>query len=161
LTDRPDIVPLLLKNVRSNLSICEARLVTDTDTAAPGKTMVNVCPLLWGDMEAIAATQPPFERIFATDVIFAMEWLQPFIDTLIALSKPGTQVFIGHELRDQQVLAEFQRLLDATGLFSDCRKVPTGKCDPQWTHECIALFRFRRLAAKNDTGRGINSITNL
>merc|ERR1711865_1217785 len=86
LSDRPEVVPLLERNVASNLE----RGVMDKHQGS-----VAVCSHLWG--EPFAALGAPFDMVCACDCVYDVHLVAPLIASLLLLSGSETQVFVAFD----------------------------------------------------------------
>lgn len=73
---------------------------------------VTAAELEWGDSSALAALNPPFDIILASDVVANCyaESHPKLIQTLLEASNQDTLIIMSHELRDKKDL-EFWRTL--------------------------------------------------
>lgn len=87
LTDQPEALP----NLRANAKAARAAAKVDQGGAPPRR--VRVQALSWGDAGHIAAAcdKGPFNMVVASDVVFAVEYVEPLLDTIAALlgNPPG------------------------------------------------------------------------
>ncbi|CAI0400195.1 unnamed protein product [Linum tenue] len=95
LTDLPDRLRLLKKNVESNLG----------DEHLRGSAVVE--ELTWGDEPDPCMTQPLPDFVVGSDVVYSEGPVLDLIDTLLKLCGSQTTVFIAGELRNDAVLEYF------------------------------------------------------
>ncbi|GMI68583.1 hypothetical protein like AT1G73320 [Hibiscus trionum] len=94
LTDLPDRLRLLKKNVETNLR-----------HGVRGSASVK--ELTWGDDPDNDLIEPPLDYVLGSDVIYSEGAVVDLLDTLIQLCRPQTTVFLSGELRNDTVLECF------------------------------------------------------
>ena len=99
-TDKPEVMEHLERNVLQNF-----------DGAAASE--LRFAPYCWGTDPLAAGLSPPYSVVLATDVIYLQAQIQPFIDSLLALSDARTAIVIAIERRDESVWQAFMHALKA------------------------------------------------
>lgn len=100
LTDLPDRLRLLRKNVETN--------VNTGGRGAQGTASVR--ELIWGDDPDPDLIDPPPDYVIASDVIYSEEAVKDLLDTLKQLCGTQTTVILTGELRNDVVLEYFLEL---------------------------------------------------
>ncbi|WCJ34694.1 Protein N-lysine methyltransferase METTL21A [Euphorbia peplus] len=95
LTDLPDRLRLLRKNIHSNLGHGSLR----------GSAVVQ--ELIWGDHPHRDLVEPLPDYIVGSDVIYSEGAVKDLLDTLMQLSGTQTTIFLAGELRNDAVLEYF------------------------------------------------------
>ncbi|KAG6543530.1 hypothetical protein Mapa_015024 [Marchantia paleacea] len=139
-TDQIEVLPLLLRNVERNLSRAKYTASDCSYMGSIGK--VDVAELDWGNETHITATGPPFDYIIGTDVVYKEQYLEPLINTILALAGPKTTVMLGYEFRSSGVRELLGQLCRKH--FS-VKRVLHSKMDPKYQHPDIDLFIMRVL----------------
>ncbi|BBN17725.1 protein N-lysine methyltransferase METTL21D [Marchantia polymorpha subsp. ruderalis] len=137
-TDQIEVLPLLLRNVERNLSRAKYTASDCSYMGSIGK--VDVAELDWGNETHITATGPPFDYIIGTDVVYKEQYLEPLINTILALAGPKTTVMLGYEFRSSGVRELLGQLCQKH--FS-VKRVLHSKMDPKYQHPDIDLFIMR------------------
>lgn len=89
LTDRPEVLPLTCSCLADNAKAIEQ---------ASGKiNTVQVLPLMWGDAEAAASLNPPFDCILMADCIYELESIPHLVACLLQLSSPETRILCAYD----------------------------------------------------------------
>jgi predicted nicotinamide N-methyase len=130
LTDQQDILRLLHQNVSRNCG---------------SSSRAKVVRLSWGceeDMTAFSSTA--FKYVVGTDIIFCHELIPDLIKTLAVLSQKGTDIIIGHEIRDKAVYDDFIKQVEDTGLFGSIKKMKAQKLNKDF-HDDIVVLRFTKI----------------
>nr|XP_043627710.1 protein N-lysine methyltransferase METTL21A [Erigeron canadensis] len=94
ITDMPDRLRLLRKNVEDNLY-----------GGIRGSATVN--ELTWGDRPDPELVQPLPDLVIGSDVIYSEEAVTDLLDTLVELSGPKTTIILAGELRNDAILEYF------------------------------------------------------
>ncbi|CAA7403405.1 unnamed protein product [Spirodela intermedia] len=95
LTDLPDRLKLLKKNVEVNVKERNAR------------GSAEVCELTWGDDLDAELTEPPPDFVVGSDVVYSEAAVVDLLSTLRHLSASCTTIFLAGELRNDAVLEYF------------------------------------------------------
>ncbi|KAL5720101.1 hypothetical protein ACHQM5_012801 [Ranunculus cassubicifolius] len=101
LTDLPDRLRLLKKNVETNV-------ISTGSRAAQGSASVR--ELIWGDDLDPDLIDPPPDYVIASDVIYSEEPVTDLLDTLKQLCGRETTVILTGELRNDVILEYFLEL---------------------------------------------------
>lgn len=133
LTDLPDRLKLLQKNVRENLKGNSRAKKAGGVAAATAEVM----EFTWGDEpdRALVDSQPNF--VVASDVIYNEDVVPDLLHSLRALCAPQSTVFIAGELRNDAVLECF---LDAAIKDFVVGLVPADDWHPDFRSSRIALY---------------------
>ena len=141
LTDHPNAMPLLERNVRRNSALFETRaeLVgkkrkkrgdanadteTTTTTTSTSKSKPKCMPLDWTNdahVDAVAA-EGPFDIILATDVVFNESLVTPLLAAIRACGGPRTVAYVCVQERCAVAFDAFRR--GASGALGSAREVP-------------------------------------
>ncbi|EFJ33269.1 hypothetical protein SELMODRAFT_84102 [Selaginella moellendorffii] len=135
LTDLPDRLRLLQKNVDENVSCFAAR----------GSACVR--ELSWGDEIDKEVIDPSPDYVIASDVIYNEKAVQDLLDTLEKLCDSKTLVIIAGELRNDAVLEYF--LERALHRFSIGR-LATNFWHPSYKSQRVVLYALTRISKKFD-----------
>jgi predicted nicotinamide N-methyase len=101
---------------------------------------MTVKPLCWRNKDHLENIGV-FDSIVATDVVYCYELIEPLLQTIIAVSRKGSEVFIGHEIRDDDVYDKFLAQIKASDAFTNVRKLSL----PKYNHpDNIVLLKFSR-----------------
>eukprot|EP00887_Chlorella_sp_A99_P002654 scaffold6.g2654.t1 len=133
LTDLAHLLPLLRENVAANAALL---------TTSGGRDRVHVAALAWGDVvDAVCsgASEPRFDVVLASDVLYEAAAVQPFLATLRALSGPHTLTLLAIEHRAG--LPFPAHAFSAAGFAAEV--VPQSALDPRWRSDDISVFRIR------------------
>lgn len=80
----------------------------------------KVQKLRWGDQAQIAASEPPYDVILGSDLLYESDQLEVLADTLVGLSSPGTSIFLATPDRvrtdEFSPLGRFYRRLQRCGI---------------------------------------------
>ncbi|KAL3680065.1 hypothetical protein R1sor_023021 [Riccia sorocarpa] len=139
-SDQIEVLPLLLRNVERNLSRAKYAAADNSYMGSIGK--VDVAELDWGNETHIAAVSPPFDYIIGTDVVYKEQYIEPLINTILALAGPKTTVLLGYEFRSSGVRELLSELCQKH--FS-VKRVLHSKMDPKYQHPDIDLYIMRVL----------------
>ena len=141
LTDHPNAMPLLERNVRRNSALFETRaeLVgkkrkkrgdanadteTTTTTTSTSKSKPKCMPLDWTNdahVDAVAR-EGPFDIILATDVVFNESLVAPLLAAIRACGGPRTVAYVCVQERCAVAFDAFRR--GASGALGSAREVP-------------------------------------
>ncbi|XP_050215566.1 uncharacterized protein LOC126666747 [Mercurialis annua] len=95
LTDLPDRLRLLKKNIETNLRHGDVR----------GSAIVK--ELIWGDEPDLDLVEPFPDYIVGSDVVYSEGAVADLLDTLMHLSGSQTTIFLAGELRNDSILEYF------------------------------------------------------
>ncbi|XP_057865530.1 uncharacterized protein LOC131073157 isoform X2 [Cryptomeria japonica] len=137
-TDQTEVLPLLMRNVERNAMRIKQANSENPYSVSFGS--IQVAELDWGNELHIAAADPPFDYIIATDVVYAERLLEPLLKTILSLSGPRTTILLGYELRSTIVHEKMNELWKAN---FDVKRVPKMKMDPKYQHSNIELFTMQ------------------
>ncbi|KAK9904903.1 hypothetical protein WJX75_005147 [Coccomyxa subellipsoidea] len=153
LTDLPDIVPLIRKNVDANFTSAALHSREGPWGQQAGK--VSVQELDWGNEAHIAQAGGPFAFVLAADCVYHEEHLFALRQTIVSLTDMKSTVIIANELRSESVQSKFMQLFEEKFTI---KKVPHSKLDPEHRHSSILLYILKRRkqlpAADLDPGVG-------
>ena len=137
LTDHPNAMPLLERNVRRNSALFEpvgkkrkkrgdanADAETTTTTTSKSKSKPKCMPLDWTNdahVDAVAR-EGPFEIILATDVVFNETLVTPLLAAIRACGGPRTVAYVCIQERCAAAFNAFRRL--ASSALGTAREVP-------------------------------------
>ncbi|KAI8622305.1 putative methyltransferase-domain-containing protein [Chytriomyces sp. MP71] len=152
--DHPAILALLQKNVGQNLLASKANLnSSDTNintTIADRNGSTTVAALQWNSPAVVSkeiAKLAPFDVIVGADVVYSMDTVVMLVDTIVALSGRGTDIWIGHEHRDPGVSAHFLSLMKEKGFKNRSvkRSNPPSSVegDVDYIGDHVSLYRFK------------------
>ncbi|CAM6094294.1 unnamed protein product [Calypogeia fissa] len=131
LTDLPDRLKLLQKNVRENL-------MGNARTQRVGAvTAAEVLEFTWGDQPDRALVDPQPDFVVASDVIYNEDVVPDLLHSLRALCAAHTTLFVAGELRNDAVLECF---LDAAIKDFVVGLVPVDDWHPNFRSPRIALY---------------------
>ncbi|KAD4178242.1 hypothetical protein R6Q59_021804 [Mikania micrantha] len=117
LTDMPDRLRLLKKNIEDNLY-------------GDVRGCATVNELIWGDRPDPELVKPVPDFVIGSDVIYSEEAVTDLLETLVDLSGSGTTIILAGELRNDAVLEYFMEAamddfiigrVDQTGWHPDYR----------------------------------------
>lgn len=121
---------------------------SDAAAACTGRSQANglgatatAALLEWGT--PVGHLSPPFDIVLASDVLYQSEALPLFVQTLAALSGPGTQTLLCNERRER--LPFPLALFEGAGFA--VAQVPLEEQHPDWRSDDIELFRISRAHA--------------
>ncbi|KAH9326107.1 hypothetical protein KI387_006285, partial [Taxus chinensis] len=107
-TDQIEVLPLLMRNVERNAMRIKQANSENPFSVSFGS--IQVAELDWGNQQHIAAVDPPFDYIIATDVVYAERLLEPLLQTILSLAGPRTTILLGYELRSTLVHEKMNEL---------------------------------------------------
>ncbi|XP_057967031.1 uncharacterized protein LOC131157137 isoform X2 [Malania oleifera] len=125
LTDMPDRVRLLKKNVDANLGCGHMR--------GSG----TVCELIWGDDPDPALIDPMPDYVLGSDVIYNEGAVVDLLATLLQLCGAQTTVFLAGELRNDAVLEYF---LEAAMKDFMVGRVDQGEWHPDYHSQRVVMY---------------------
>ena len=99
LTDKPEVMAHMRKNVMANADQCGSE--------------VQLVPFCWGTDPHASGLSPPYHFVVATDVIYLAAQIAPLIDSLLALSDARSTVVVAVERRDEAIWEAMLRALKA------------------------------------------------
>uniref|UniRef100_A0A0D9WKP9 Uncharacterized protein n=1 Tax=Leersia perrieri TaxID=77586 RepID=A0A0D9WKP9_9ORYZ len=123
LTDLPDRLKLLRKNVDLNVLACRGS--------------ARVADLVWGDEPDPDLLNPPLDFVLGSDVIYSEEAVDDLLLTLNHLSAPQTTIILAAELRNDVVLECF---LDAAMADFQVGCIEQEQWHPDFRTSRVALF---------------------
>lgn len=91
-----------------------------------------------------SALGAPFDIVVACDVMYIAEAVPPLVASLVALSGPGTEVYISHG-RNRQAEPQF---LEAAGKFFTIETVGSDELDEVYQTADVDVLRLRLLEAR-------------
>ncbi|KAL1356243.1 hypothetical protein AAHE18_05G170100 [Arachis hypogaea] len=95
LTDLPDRLRLLRKNIETNMKqFCLRGSVTATE-------------LIWGDDADLELVKPMPDYVLGSDVVYSEGAVEDLLETLGQLCGPNTTIFLAGELRNDAILEYF------------------------------------------------------
>ncbi|XP_031491846.1 uncharacterized protein LOC116258685 [Nymphaea colorata] len=124
LTDLPELIPGLRRNVEAN------ELVDG----------VEVRPLRWGDEGDCSALGPPFDVVLMSDLLYNVSAAPGLCQSIRALSDAQTLILLSYELRAGTT--ECFQVLRRAGFR--WRKIGSEDLHPVWQSEDIGIFRLFR-----------------
>lgn len=127
LTDIPPVMPALKHNLKRN-------------KPALGKAL-KTAVLCWNNPDQIKALNPPFDVVFATDVVYIEESVRHLLSAMSALVKPDGVVLLSYQLRSPEADKLFWELCDEA---FEKEKVPHEHLHPEYAYEEADVFILRK-----------------
>ncbi|KAF7271548.1 hypothetical protein GWI33_015579 [Rhynchophorus ferrugineus] len=128
LTDLPEIIPLLERNVLLNIEYVKNN---------KGKT--DVIPLPWGTN--VLKEKP--DIILLADCIYYIQSIEPLICTLRNACKEGTQIFISQEIRESEKQQECWRyFLESINKYFKIKNIPLEEQDEEFRSSDIVIMQL-------------------
>ncbi|KAK4770178.1 hypothetical protein SAY87_030710 [Trapa incisa] len=127
LTDIPPVMPALKHNLKRN-------------KPALGKALKTTV-LCWNNPDQIKALNPPFDVVFATDVVYIEESVRHLLSAMATLVKPEGVVLLGYQVRSPEADKLFWELCDEA--FHK-EKVPHEHLHPDYAYEEADVFILRK-----------------
>ncbi|KAK7401942.1 hypothetical protein VNO78_13821 [Psophocarpus tetragonolobus] len=130
LTDIAPVMPALKRNLKVNKPILRKALKHSV--------------LYWNNPQQIAALNPPFDFVIATDVVYIRESVPPLVSAMETLVSHDGVVLLGYQLRSPEAHELFWELCDKT---FHVEKVPHPHLHPDYAFEETHVYLLRK---KND-----------
>ena len=129
LTDFPDNLPLLDRNIAANK-------LTDVASTAP---------LTWGNKLALEISN--FDVVLATDIMYYDDAVEPLLLTLQGLSGKNSRIFMAYG-RNRQAEAAFMKAVGESTL--SMRKLPAPELDD--VYQCVDVDVYELNARESENG---------
>ncbi|KAL4567747.1 hypothetical protein LXL04_023340 [Taraxacum kok-saghyz] len=124
LTDMPDRLRLLKKNIEDNLY-------------GDVRGHATVTELTWGDHPDPQLLQPLPDFVIGSDVIYSEEAVTDLLDTLLELSGPETTIILAGELRNDAILEYFMEVAMEDFMIG---RVDQGGWHPDYCSPRVAMY---------------------
>ena len=135
LTDISPVMPALKHNIKRNKPILKKALKHSV--------------LYWNNPAQIAALNPPFDFVIATDVVYIEETVGPLISTMEALIGNDGVVLLGYQLRSPEADKLFWEMCDKA---FQIEKIPHEDLHPEFAYEEADVYVLRK--KKEETASG-------
>jgi len=151
ITDIPNLIPLIRRNVHLNHEILSKKdnsksILTDSGNDCTGKLLddpnshsVIVSPLDWND-EKSCESFTLFDFILCSDLVFHKKTIDPLISTLLHLSHHETCILMAHKDRHDDV---DDSLASALQNNFECEEIDWESLHPDYRHPRIHIFCLR------------------
>ncbi|XP_027929258.1 protein N-lysine methyltransferase METTL21A isoform X1 [Vigna unguiculata] len=127
LTDIAPVMPALKRNLKVNKPILRKNLKHSV--------------LYWNNAQQIAALNPPFDFVVATDVVYIRESVPSLVSAMEALVSDDGVVLLGYQLRAPEAHELFWELCDKA---FHIEKVPHEHLHPDYAYEEADVFLLRK-----------------
>lgn len=138
LTDLPDRLRLLKKNVEANLRHGDLR------------GSATVTELIWGDDPDPELIEPQPAYVLGSDVIYSEEAVADLVATLLQLSGSETTIFLAGELRNDAVLEYF---LEAAMKYFMVGRVDQTQWHPDYCSNRVVLYVLTKKQERENEDR--------
>ncbi|CAM9222964.1 unnamed protein product, partial [Discosporangium mesarthrocarpum] len=146
-TDLPEVVPLLERNVTSNLSGLGKKegLKKGKEDGRP-RIKVKYC---WGD--PIDSLSPPYDYVVACDCVYVERLVDVLVDSISRVVGRGTTVLVASEKREELTHARFwERMSEGFTI----RQAPRRHMDSRYDHENSEVLICKSRREKNNSRQG-------
>jgi len=137
LSDMPELIPLLRKNIDSNNC----------------SSIAAASSLAWG--ESVQHLNPPFDLIIASDCLWVEYLVQPFVKSLVDLSDHNSTILISHEERARKTEERFVEIasqyfhidyvsISLLNLDNHYNQVPLVNMHKQFRDRFIKIFKMKK-----------------
>ncbi|XP_010037039.2 protein N-lysine methyltransferase METTL21A [Eucalyptus grandis] len=140
LTDLPDRLRLLRKNVETNLKHDNMR----------GSAVVK--ELIWGDDPDRDLIEPLPDYVLGSDVIYSEGAVEDLMETLLQLSGTQTTIILAGELRNDSILEYF---LDAAMKYFVVGRVDQAQFHPDYRSQRVAMYVLVKKVKLTETEDGL------
>ncbi|XP_051125777.1 uncharacterized protein LOC127247796 [Andrographis paniculata] len=127
LTDITPVMPALKHNLKRNKPAL--------------KKTLKVAKLYWGNEEQEKSLKPPFNFVFAADVVYLEETVAPLIRTMQRLVADDGVVLLGYQLRSPEAHKLFWEMCG--GVF-EVEKIPHEHLHPEYAYEETDIYVMRK-----------------
>lgn len=127
LTDISPVMPALKHNIKRNKPVL--------------KKALKYSVLYWNNPAQIAALNPPFDIVIATDVVYIEETVGPLISAMDALIGDNGVVLFGYQLRSPEADKLFWEMCDSV---FQIEKIPHHDLHPEFAYEEADVYVLRK-----------------
>lgn len=132
LTDIAAVMPALKHNLKKNKPVLKKTLKT--------------AQLCWVNRAQMKALSPPYDVVFAADVVYIEETVRPLVETMAALVAETGVVLLGYQVRSPEAHELFWEVCEEV---FEIEKVPHEHLHQEYNYEETDVYVFRKKKKKN------------
>ncbi|PIN03791.1 putative N2,N2-dimethylguanosine tRNA methyltransferase [Handroanthus impetiginosus] len=126
-TDIAPVMPALKRNLKRNKPAL--------------KKTLKIAQFYWGNEEQIKLLKPPFDFVFATDVVYLEETVAPLVKAMEGLMADDGVVMLSYQLRSPEAHKLFWEMCH--DVF-DVERIPHEHLHPEYAYEETDIYVFRK-----------------